>query len=265
MLVRSGFANIYTDLCGSGGTPALLLHGMGGSHESWTEVSQRLARTRLVLAMDLRGCGRSERGSEAYSLALLADDAVALLEQARVPRCHLVGHSLGGAVAQELLVRYGDRFLSAALVSTSSRVGPQATQAWLRLAQSVEAHGLSDSPSARARAFSEAFARERPEAVAHHARLAAACDPSVYAAQARAASSYNYDDALAAVHQRVLVTQGLEDRLTPPAGSVLLSRALKRSELELLEGVGHNLPAELGTRFAERLERLFASAETEPG
>jgi len=95
------------------------------------------------------------------------------------------------------------------------------------------------------------LARAGFELVEEHGRISASTDATVYSAQARAASSYDYSVALAAVENPVLVLQGLADRMTSPGGSVLLSRAIPGSELRMIEGVGHNLHIEMGERFVE--------------
>jgi 3-oxoadipate enol-lactonase len=207
--------------------------------------------------MDLRGCGLSGRGPELYSLELLAGDAVALLDATGVSNCHLVGHSLGGVVAQEILTRYNSRVSSAVLVATSSKVSDKASRNWLRLADRVEASGIQDSEAGRRRPFSPSFAESHPEVVNYHAQLVAESDAAVYAEQARVAAGYDYSSSLATVVQPVLVMQGLDDRLTSPGGSVLLSRALPESTLEMIPGVGHQLPAEMGRQFVDRLLEFF--------
>lgn len=254
-------ARIHAELHGAAaGAPIVLIHGLGGSLASWGAIPVALARKRRVVAVDLRGCGRSERGSAAITIPTLADDVSAVIAHLAAGRCHIVGHSLGGVIAQDLLVRHGGSCATAVLVSTSSKVGAQAAEAWRRLADVVEQRGMvGDGGSARA--FSEAFATEHPELVAEQGRISASADAAVYAAQARAASSYDYSEALAAVESPVLVMQGLADRMTSPGGSVLLSRALPRGELELIEGVGHNLHIEMGERFVVAVLDFLARHE----
>jgi pimeloyl-ACP methyl ester carboxylesterase len=220
-----------------------------------------LARSRRVIVPELRGCGESERGAEPYSFAVLAGDAVAVLDALSVAKCHVVGHSLGGVVAQELLTLHSERCASAVLISTSSRVGEAAATGWLRLADSVERRGFESAESAAARGFSAEFAREHPETVRALGSVAVTANRSVYAEQARAASAYDYTQALEKVRQPVLVVQGLADRLTSPGGSVILSRALPAARLEMIENVGHNLHIELGERFVALVDAFFSEAE----
>jgi pimeloyl-ACP methyl ester carboxylesterase len=225
-------------------TPTLVLvHGLGGTHRSWEKVVPFLQDDYRTCVPDLRGCGASERGTGVYELRLLADDLEAVVE-ALDDDVVLVGHSLGGVVVQLLLLRAPTRVRGAVLVSTSSRLNARATENWLRLAETVEKKGLSTSPQAQARGFSEPFASSHPELLERLAQEQAQFDAGVYVEQARAASAYDFDAQLAGVMTPVLVVQGTADRMTPVGGSVILSRALPNARLELIEGVGHNIPVE---------------------
>ncbi|HYC57621.1 MAG TPA: alpha/beta fold hydrolase [Candidatus Binatia bacterium] len=238
------------DIYGGDGPEIMLVHGLGGCAAVWTPVAQLIAQQARVYVPDLRGCGRSTPGRAGYSLARIADDLAELVRNVGTRKIVAVGHSLGGVLVQELLVRHGGLLAGAVLVSTSSRLNEAASRNWRKLADIVEAKGVSTSPDAQARSFSESFAAAHPEVLAAHAALGASADPHVYAEQARAASEYDYTDALASVTVPVLVVQGLADRLTPPGGSVLLHRALPGARLEMIEGAGHNLPVEMPERFA---------------
>jgi len=251
MIVEIADAKIHIDVFGDEPKrpPLLLVHGLGGSGESWGRLPEQFAADRRVGAIHLRGCGRSEPGVEPITIDRLANDCVAAVEAVWGTACHLLGHSLGGVIAQEMLVRRPSVCRAAVLLSTSSKVGAKAAESWRRLADVVEKRGLSDAGGQRS--FSEAFAAQNAEVVASQARIAASTSPAVYAAQARAASSYDYGPLLASVENPVLVMQGQEDRLTSPGGSVLLSRALPNATLLLEPHVGHNAHLELGDRFVE--------------
>jgi pimeloyl-ACP methyl ester carboxylesterase len=249
--VKAKDIDLEVGCAGENGPAVVLVHGLGGSQRSWGDVVPLLARSARVFAPDLRGCGGSTRGSADWTLAQAAGDLEAMAHALGLDRYVAVGHSLGGVVVEELIVRRPPEVAGAVLISTSSRLSEKATANWLRLAEIVEARGLSDSPAAAARGYSEEFAAAHEDVVAEHARLSAATDRSVYAAQARAASSYDYTEGLAGVACPVLVLQGLADRLTPPGGSVLLHRALPpNARLEMIEGAGHNLPIEMPDRVA---------------
>jgi pyruvate dehydrogenase E2 component (dihydrolipoamide acetyltransferase) len=84
---------------GDGGAPIVLVHGFGGDLNNWMFNQAALAESHEVIALDLPGHGRSGKDVGAGDLAALSSALTAFLEQAGVGRAHLVGHSLGGAIA----------------------------------------------------------------------------------------------------------------------------------------------------------------------
>jgi len=84
--------------------PVLLLAGTGATAQDWDTVAAHLSRTRTAHAVDLRGHGDSDWPGT-YSIALMADDVVGLLDRLAAPEVDVVGHSLGGLVACLVAVR----------------------------------------------------------------------------------------------------------------------------------------------------------------
>jgi pimeloyl-ACP methyl ester carboxylesterase len=102
-----------------GGPPVLLLQGYGTPGSGWAVALAALARQFDCLVPDLRGTGRSGPVRPRLTGAALADDALRLLDDAGVERAHVVGNSLGGAVAQSLTVAAPDRVRSLSLLATT--------------------------------------------------------------------------------------------------------------------------------------------------
>ena len=100
------------------GPPLLLLHGLGGSHDDWRKQVPEFARRYRVVAPDLRGFGASER-QEPFTVQQHARDAAALLEALGIPRAHVVGLSMGGAVAMELALSEPRRVAGLVLANTA--------------------------------------------------------------------------------------------------------------------------------------------------
>ena len=80
-----------------GATPAILVHGITERAEAWDPIVERLAPSRQVVTVDLRGHGRSGDATT-YDLASMAADVVAVADARGIAHPHLVGHSLGGVV-----------------------------------------------------------------------------------------------------------------------------------------------------------------------
>ena len=103
------------------GEPLLLIMGTSGSIGFWEPLVAPFAEHHRVIAYDSRGLGQSERGSERITMASLATDAAALLDALEVERAHVLGWSLGSAVAQELALAHPDRVGGLVLYATWGR------------------------------------------------------------------------------------------------------------------------------------------------
>jgi pimeloyl-ACP methyl ester carboxylesterase len=94
---------IYYESYGSGGPPAVLLHGFGDSGETWNRIIPFLEGGRRLYVLDLRGCGRSSKPPDnRYSIADHAAIVSAFLLDRRLEKASVVGHSMGGAIALRL-------------------------------------------------------------------------------------------------------------------------------------------------------------------
>jgi pyruvate dehydrogenase E2 component (dihydrolipoamide acetyltransferase) len=102
---------------GGAGAPLLLVHGFGGSLASWQLVTPTLARTRPVIAFDLPGHGESSQAVGEGSVAFFAGVTAGLLDALDVPCAHVVGHSLGGAVALSLLAHKPEKVRALSLLA----------------------------------------------------------------------------------------------------------------------------------------------------
>lgn len=234
--------------CDGEGIPLVLTHGLGDDHRFWDPCSDLLTPHHRVVRWDVRGFGTSTKAPGPYDLDLFASDLLAVLDHLEIETTHLVGLSMGGVIAQRFLLSHGERLRSATLVSTSSEIAERATANWRRLADKVEADGFGRIDASRS--FAPSFARSHPDVVAAAGKQTASNHPASYAAAARAVSEYSFGAELAAVRLPCLVVQGLDDQLTPPGGSVRLSRAISHARLLLLPDAGHSLPVENPLLFA---------------
>src|SRR5947209_2131418 len=97
------------------GEPLVFLSGLGGDHRAFGVTIRHFSSRFRVLALDARDSGRSDRADAPYSTADLADDVAGWLGEVGVTTARVVGHSLGGLVAQELASRHPERVRSLVL------------------------------------------------------------------------------------------------------------------------------------------------------
>ncbi|MCW6035457.1 alpha/beta hydrolase [Spirulina subsalsa FACHB-351] len=114
-----GSSSIYTHVRGEG-FPVLCIHGHPGSGGAMSVFTDSLSQQCLTLAPDLRGYGRSRTGIP-FTLSQHLQDLEALLDQRQIERCLLLGWSLGGILALELMLRSPQRYSGLILIGTAAR------------------------------------------------------------------------------------------------------------------------------------------------
>jgi pimeloyl-ACP methyl ester carboxylesterase len=176
MRITTGDCELELDVRGATGPAIVLVHGLGGTCKAWGPLMPLLSARARVFAPDLRGCGKSTRGTAEWSLAQAADDVEAAARAVGLDRYALVGHSLGGVIVEEILVRRPEAVSAAVLIATSSRLNEQATENWRRLAASVEKRGIPSSPAAAERS-PRADRRRRSQPADRDARARRRADP----------------------------------------------------------------------------------------
>lgn len=120
--LRSGI-RMEIEQWGHGDRPLVLVHGFTGSRDDWLEQLPALSERGLTVALDLRGHGGSTNTGDAagYAFEQLAEDVMQALDALSIDRCDLLGHSMGGIVAQLVTLARPDRVASLILMDTIGR------------------------------------------------------------------------------------------------------------------------------------------------
>ena len=268
--INVGDLQLWVEQSGSG-PDVLLISGLGYSNWCWQELQSALAPAHRVVSFDNRGTGRSDKPAGPYSIGMLADDAARLLDALRVPAAHVVGHSMGGYIAQQLALAHPDKVKTLCLVATAAG-GPGMVpmpEATLRLWNEVA--GLSPQESAR-RAMPTSFApgwtERNPQRFEQllAARLRHPTPPACWAAQYAACVAHvQHGLDVTAITAPALVMHGSEDRVVPHGNGELLAQRLPRAQLVTLQGRGHLLPLEEPERFAQLVAAHVAAHESRAG
>lgn len=91
------------------GYPVVLLHGYLESLNSWEELVKELSKDYMMIGIDLPGHGSTSVFSTTHSMQFMADTVLAVLDNEKIDKCFMVGHSMGGYVTMEFLRKYPER------------------------------------------------------------------------------------------------------------------------------------------------------------
>jgi len=246
----------------------VLLHGVGGGRESWGDALSgtglALARAGFrVLAVDLPGYGDS-RLVEPYDMRQLALSVIELIAWLGPAPVALVGHSLGGMVALELMAWDAARVAALVLSGTSPAFGNK-DGAWQRefLEQRLAPLDCGEGMTGLAPGLVLGMAAGNAprDAVARAALLMAGVPEATYRKALAALVGFDRRNALALLRVPVLCVVGSEDRNSPPKVMQQMAARIPGAEVCVLPGVGHlsqmEAPQAVNPVLVEFLQRRF--------
>jgi pimeloyl-ACP methyl ester carboxylesterase len=226
------------------GPAVLLVMGLGMTLSAWWRTVPVLAESFRVIAFDNRGVGRSAPASLPYTVAQMAGDAVAVLDDAGEDAAHVYGISLGGMVAQEIALRHPDRLRALVLGATTpggTRATPPREPALSFFARAAAMGAEETAWAAVPFLYSERTRRRHADRIAADIarRVRFPVDPRAYGQQVAAAVAHSASARLEQIAAPTLVVHGEEDEVVPPDNGRALAGAIPGAELRLLPRSAH--------------------------
>jgi pimeloyl-ACP methyl ester carboxylesterase len=272
---RNGNVEIEYQTFGDGQPETILLiNGLGSQMTRWPEAfcEKLVAKGFRAIRLDNRDTGLSSWPTDKYTLADMADDAVAVLDAAGVARAHIAGVSMGGMIVQRIALAHPDRVLSmTSIMSTTGAAGA--------FKSTPEAEAVLNVPPPDPKADFEAFVanrmanaltigspkypwteeENRERAIAEYAR---AFNPAGVARQMAAVrADGDRTEALKGLKIPVVVLHGADDPLLMPVGGEATAAAIPGAELRIIPGMGHDLPPGLYDTFVDAITSAAARAK----
>jgi 3-oxoadipate enol-lactonase len=256
---------IHYERAGSG-EPLLLIQGMSGTHVAWGEPFKRtLEESFDVVAFDNRGIGLSARTTEPFTIAELAEDTAALLDELDWESAHVLGISMGGMIAQELALSHPGRLRSLTLGCTycggpGSQLMPQENAEKLLAAfssgdreQAIRA-GYEVNLSPTFRADVNAFG------TFHEMATSVPAARDVIQLQLQAIVGHDTSGRLGEIATPTLIVHGTVDGVLPYPNGEQISRLMPGARFESLKDVGHMFWWEQPQRSAELIREHALAA-----
>lgn len=225
------------------GFPLILIHGLSDDLRLWEPLIPELSKSYMVVALDLRGHGSSSKPEGPYSIELFSEDIHCILSRLNIKKAHFIGLSIGGAIIQELTVKYPEMVSSMVLMSTFSYVDSDLNKKFLKLRKSLVEGGfaaffdeivplvltpglIGENQAELQQVKEEKVKTESEEALIN---------------TVDACIEFDIRDKISMVSKPALIISGKEDILTPVGLSNQTHRLINRSKYKLIGNTGHNI------------------------
>jgi 3-oxoadipate enol-lactonase len=227
------------------GPPLVLIMGYRLNSAAWpAELVRVLAERFTLLLFDNRGTGLSDKPTSGYALSNMADDVIGLMDHLGIHHSYVLGYSMGGAIAQDLVCRHPDRVSSLVLFATFCG-GPRT--AFARPAVMSLMHDLDGmTPAEAARrvwtvTYEPGYLAANLDKVECQMLLEIENPTPLHAAdlQFQAFADFDSSRALPGVRTRTLILTGDKDQLIPPQNSKVLADLIPGARIVFLRGRGH--------------------------
>ncbi|MBI5949012.1 MAG: alpha/beta fold hydrolase [Chloroflexi bacterium] len=233
---------MYYEEKGSG-DPLVLVMGLGGDLQGWAFQVPALAATFRVITFDNRGAGRTSAPDRPCTIAQMADDLAGLLDHLKLPKAHILGFSMGGAIAQEFALKYPARVNKLILVSTAASFAG-ATANLVRSWVDVRRSNMSREQQVRLTANWLYSADLLDDAARFEGSIKnSLANPypqpdHAFIRQAEAVLAFDTRDRAAGIKAPTLVLAGKEDMLVAPRRTEKLAALIPGASCQSLSG-GH--------------------------
>ena len=251
--VNVGDIDMYYEVHGEG-EPLLLIAGLSADLTSWIFQIPEFSKRYRLIVFDNRGVGRTDVPDIPYSTDMMADDSAGLLNALGIEKAHILGHSMGGFIAQEIVLKYPQLVKSLVLASTGTQethMTKHNIDTWARMAR----EGVSREIFVRELLlwiFTENFFENTEMVQIAVDTLVTDTYPQPahgLIRQVSACLEHNTKDRIGNITTPTLALVGKEDILVPVRMSEELAAGIAGAELVVLEGAAHLAYFEAADKF----------------
>jgi 3-oxoadipate enol-lactonase len=243
---------------GNKGPWIILSHSLGCTKAMWEPQIEMLEKSFRVITYDTRGHGGSGSAGGQYTLDLLADDALGLLDYLGVEKVHWLGFSMGGMIGQTFALRYPERLASIVLADTTSAHTATPVSMWEERIRIAKTQGMDPlvQPAIN-RWFTETFRNSSPNVVEPVASMIRSTSVDGWAGCCAAIASIHTTDRLKEIECPAMVIVGEFDVGTPLSAALEMHNNLKQSVLVLISNAAHMTNIEQPAQFNRALELFY--------
>ncbi|WP_088239598.1 alpha/beta fold hydrolase [Calothrix rhizosoleniae] len=260
--IQANGIEVFYNISGTG-EPLLLLAGFACDNSYWSLMMPHLTKKYQVIRVDNRGVGRSSTPTQPYSIKEIARDVAVLLEHLCIDSISVIGHSMGGQIAQELALNDPTKVQNLILISSwaqANSIFHTIIESWGDLPQILDWQQYQKIILPWV--FTDKFL-STPLAIAQILQMAINYPfrptPQGLYDQSRAILNTDTSDRISEISCPTLVMVGKQDILTPVAFSQQLAQLIPYAEIALIENCGHGLLIESPHAVAEKILGFLAN------
>ncbi len=236
------------------GEPLIMISGSGLDLSSWRSQTASFRKYYRIITFDYRGVGKSDKPAGPYTIKMMADDVLGLMDHLGIEKAHVFGVSMGGMIAQELAINHPERVDKLVLGCTYAR--RDGTSGFTsEINKALEAYERSSRDKASQRRLAYAFMDSVFNKWSYRAFLPLIKIAIRFSAirgsagQSDALLAHDAADRLGMIKASTLVITGTEDRLVNPVSSEVIASLVPRARLVKVIGGGHSFYMEMRDEF----------------
>ncbi len=249
----NGF-NLYYEIHGEG-FPLLMILGLSENVYWWDPpLIEELSKSFKVIVFDNRDVGRSDKTEGELTCKMMADDIVGLMDALDINRAHILGHSMGGYISQELVLNYPERVERLILCSSgcggskAPLINPKTLRFLMKLSRREHTRKLVEEGVPHM--FSDDIIKNNPEYIDKKIDdiLIIPTGPDVFKRQIASFNSYRR---LKNIKVPTLILHGKKDIILPPGNAEIFAEKISGAKLIYFENSAHMIFMEEPVKFAE--------------
>jgi pimeloyl-ACP methyl ester carboxylesterase len=250
------------------GFPLVLIHGLAGDHSAWAVQMETWSADHRVLAFDNRGAGQSTQVDEPITTEDMARDTLGLMAELGIERAHVMGRSMGGAIAQHMALLEPERIHTLLVCASFAKFDPIGTRVLTNMREVLEWRGdWGDHARHSVQNFvSPRFYNENPETIAQIEGLIGGETrlPACYVRQNHACLEHDTLDRLGEIECPTLIMAGGSDPICSLTATRWMEEGLPNAETVIFDGCSHFFLIEDAGRFMSTVGD-WLSTHTPPG
>ncbi len=249
--------NLYYEIRGEG-EPLVIIGGLATDITDYLLISPGLSKFYQLILLDNRGAGRSEVPSESFTIGMMAADVFSLLQKLNIQKTHILGHSMGGMIAQSFASQFPELVDKLILYSSSAKPDAAGLAALTALGD-LKAANVDLELQVKINlpwVFSDNFFQNPHNVASAIAMSKVRPYPQTalgYQQQLNALQQFDSSDYLAKITAETLVIGGENDKLLPAKDSEYLAEQIENSTLDIIPEVGHCFHLETPQVFNEHI------------